>query len=196
MPDTLTIDWQTAELERRVAAGPTLPLVRACGLHKTAGLRVLDTTAGLGRDAVVLARQGARVHMLERVPGVHLALARALEASTPELRAQLSLTACDARAFLNTVAQDEFDVAVIDPMFVSDSHRAKAKRDVQALRTLAGGDPDAEDLAAAAWLAPIPRLVIKRSPRAPALLPQKPGFVLRGNRARFDVYLRPEHTGA
>lgn len=194
MPEALTIDWQTAELDRRVAAASALPLVRACGLHKTPGLRILDTTAGLGRDAVVLARLGAQVHMLERVQDVHHALVRALESSPPELQAQLSLSACDARKFLLTVTPEQYDVALIDPMFVGESHSAKAKRDVQALRTLAGGDPDAADLAAAAWQAPIARLVIKRSPRAPALLAHKPGFVLRGNRARFDVYLRPEHT--
>lgn len=194
MPEALTINWQAADLQRRIAAGNALPLARACGMHKASGLRILDTTAGLGRDAVVLARLGAQVHMLERVDAVHDALARALESVAEDLRGQLRLSGCDARDFLGGVIADQYDVALIDPMFVGDRHSAKAKRDVQTLRSLAGGDTDAGSLAAAAWQAPIARLVVKRSPRAPALLDHKPGFVLRGNRARFDVYLRPEHT--
>ena len=194
MPELLHIDGQAADIQRRIEAGKQLPLARACGLHKVPKLRILDATAGLGRDAYVLATLGASVHMLERVDAVHVALADALSQCPPALQHRLTLRKADARAELATVGVDQYDVVLIDPMFVDASHSAKAKRDVQRLRQLAGGDPDAEALAAAAWQAPIARLVIKRSPRAPALLPHKPGFVLRGNRARFDVYLRPEHT--
>lgn len=196
MSHTLQINWQAADITRRIAAGSALPLARACGLHKSPGLRVLDTTAGLGRDAYVLARLGAQVHLLERVAAVHLALAQAVQALDEQLQQCMRLSKTDARDYLATVAPDQYDVALIDPMFVGDGHSAKAKRNVQMLRSLAGGDPDAEALAVAAWQAPIARLVVKRGPRAPALLPQKPGFVLRGNRARFDVYMRPEHTFA
>ena len=194
MPNTFQIDWGAADIQRRVAAGKTLPLVRACGLHKAEGLRILDTTAGLGRDAVVLAQLGAQVHMLERVETVHGALAHALQGAASGVANHLRLSFIDARTYLATVQAGQYDVALIDPMFVGDGHDAKAKRDVQTLRELACGDPDAEALANTAWQSPIARLVIKRSPRAPQLLPHKPGFVLRGNRARFDVYLRPEHT--
>lgn len=192
VPDLLRIDWNTVDMRRRVGAGARLPLVRACGLHKSPSLRIVDTTAGLGRDAIVLATFGAQVHMLERVPSVHRALEQAMQESPAALQAALKLSHVDARAYLQAVSVGDYDVALIDPMFVGEAHKAKAKRDIQALRSLAGGDGDAVELAETAWRAPIPRLVIKRSPKAPALLPQKPAFSLRGNRTRFDVYLRPD----
>lgn len=193
MPDPITpnIDWNTAQVQRCIQAGPALPLARAFGLHKHTAPRIVDTTAGLGRDAYVLARLGARVHMLERHPAVAAALEQAL-AQAPDIRNRLTLSTADAIEWLTTTDQS-FDAAYLDPMFADHKRAAKSKQAMQQLRALTGGDADSQALATAVWTAPIERIVIKRGPRAPALLPRAPTFVLRGNRARFDVFVRPEY---
>lgn len=199
MPDApaVLIDWNAAVVQRCIQAGPALPLARALGLHKQRTQRIVDATAGLGRDAFVLASLGAEVTMLERQAEVAQALAAAL-AEHPAVADRLRLIHTDARAWLAQVPEQraQHDAVYLDPMFVDDGHRAKAKAAMQQLRTLTGGDPDAADLAQAAWDAPIARIVIKRAPRAPALLAPRPTFSLRGSRARFDVYERPAYREA
>ena len=59
-------DWGTAEVRRRIAGGRKQLLARAVGLNKQRDLRILDATAGLGRDGFTLAALGARVTMSER----------------------------------------------------------------------------------------------------------------------------------
>ena len=47
------------------------PLVKAAGIRKDRIPSIVDATAGLGRDAFLLASSGASVTMLERSAEVH-----------------------------------------------------------------------------------------------------------------------------
>ena len=58
-------------------------LAKAVGLKKGACPDVIDCTAGLGRDAFVLASLGCRVVMLERVTVVHALLNDGLAQALP-----------------------------------------------------------------------------------------------------------------
>src|SRR5215470_6784060 len=82
------------------------PLGNASGIKKAPFPVIVDATAGLGRDAFLLASAGATVTMLERSAEVHAllqdALARAAAAS-PELAevvARMTLIHGDARSLL------------------------------------------------------------------------------------------------
>lgn len=183
-------DWTTLELRRRVAAGRRQLLARAIGLHKERGLRILDATAGLGRDGYTLAALGARVTLAERHPSIAALLAdarrRALaEPATAEAAARITLTASDARELL----EQKWDVIYLDPMYPGAGKTALAKKEMQVLRELTGGDADADALLEPARRSARLRVTVKRPLKAPWLAGTEPAFSLFGTQARFDVYL-------
>lgn len=183
-------DWSTAELKRRIAAGRRQLLARAIGLHKERGLRVLDATAGLGRDGYTLAALGAQVTLAERHPSIAALLAdahrRALaDPATAEAAARMRLAATDAR---NLLAQ-AWDVIYLDPMYPGHGKAALAKKELQLLRELTGGDADADGLLEPSRRSARLRVTVKRPLKAPWLARVEPAFSLSGTQARFDVYV-------
>jgi 16S rRNA (guanine1516-N2)-methyltransferase len=183
-------DWTSADLRRRIAAGRRQLLARAVGLHRERALRVLDATAGLGRDGFTLAALGARVTMAERNPTVAALLAdarrRALdEPATAEAAARIEIVAADARELM--AAPAPFDVVYLDPMYPGRGKTALAAKELQVLRELTGGDRDADELLLRANARR--RIVVKRPSTAPPLAGRPPSVTLSGTQARFDVYL-------
>lgn len=170
-----------------MAAGHRQPLARAFGLHRRGKPRVLDATAGLGRDSAVLAGLGCHVTLLERSPVLHAMLADTIAsfgASCP-----LKLLACqDARHYWAD-HPERHDVVYLDPMYPERGKVALAKKEAQLLRALAGEDLDADALLAPAMDHALERVVVKRHPKADWLAGRKPSHSLAGTRARYDVYL-------
>jgi 16S rRNA (guanine1516-N2)-methyltransferase len=72
-------------------------------------------------------------------------------------------------------------------MYPERGKAALAKKELQLLRELTGGDPDADELLLAANARR--RVVVKRPLSAPALAGRAPSVALRGTQARFDIYL-------
>ncbi len=188
------IDWQSADVARRVAGGRRQPLARACGVGSINPLRLLDATGGYGRDAFVLAALGAEVTLCERLPMLANALQqahqRALEsAAVADIAARMRIEPQDAIDWLPQTSA-AFDVIYLDPMYAAPGQRARAKAPLETLRHLTDGDPDADHLANQAWEHARRRVVIKRAPKAPALLDRKVSYVLKSNRVRYDIYVR------
>lgn len=175
-------------MRRRVAAGKRQLLARACGLSKTAALRILDATGGLGRDAWTLAALGAEVTLAERNATVIELLQdayRRASATQPDVAARLKLIHSDARALL----QQRWDVIHLDPMFPHAGKTALPQKELQVLRELCGDDADAPTLLEPAR-ACAKRVAVKRPLSAPALTRAKPGVILNGTQMRYDVYLQ------
>jgi 16S rRNA (guanine1516-N2)-methyltransferase len=179
---------------RRTAAsaGKSL-LARAVGF-KSRPLTVCDATAGLGRDAFMLACMGCHVTAIERSPVIAALLQDGLNraADDPRLAAtvaeRLRLVVDDACEFLPRLAASERpDVICIDPMFPHTGKTALAKKEMQICRKIAGDDPDAAELLAVALPIARSRVVVKRSLRAPALAPN-PAITYKGTTIRYDVY--------
>lgn len=187
-------DWTTPEIRRRIAGGKRQLLGRAVGLARLRAPRILDATAGLGRDAFVLASLGAQVTLAERNSTVAALLADAREraladpAASPAA-ARLHIVGADARNLL-TPAGERFDVVYLDPMY-PDRKQALAKKELQLLRELAGPDDDADHLLAPALANARHRVVVKRPLKAPPLAGREPSLAFGGTQARFDVYLVP-----
>lgn len=186
-------DWTGAEIRRRVAAGRRQLLARAVGLHKAPQLRVLDATAGLGRDAYTLAALGAQVTLLERnaTVGALLADARRRALNDPAAApaaARTEVVVADAQALFQHAPA--YDVIYLDPMYPDAGKTALAKKEMQLLRELTGGDADADGLLAPALANAKHRVVVKRPVNASPLSGLKPQHCLRGTQARFDIYLR------
>ncbi len=172
-------------------------LARAVGF-KGKALDIIDMTAGLGRDAAVLALLGCRVTAIERHPVVFALLEDGLRRArqTPDgptaLAERLTLVRTDACDYLDALPADALpDVIYLDPMFPERTQSALAKKEMRLLSRLLGGEEDAGRLLDAALRTGCHRVVVKRPLHAPHLatsLARVPPLEFRGRSARFDAY--------
>jgi 16S rRNA (guanine1516-N2)-methyltransferase len=183
---------------RQHGGGVRQALARAVGVKGRPGLRLLDATAGLGRDGFMLAWLGCSVHLLERSPIIAAlledALARAWEA--PELRdvveARIELTCGDSIELLpRLTAGTRWDAIYLDPMYPERSKAALVKKEMRWLRGLVGPDQDSARLLRVALACTANRVVVKRPKGAPMLEGPDPSFEIREKNSRFDVYSMP-----
>lgn len=184
-----------ANYRREHGGGRSQPIVRALGLKSHQALPyVLDATAGLGRDAFVLACVGCRVTLVERSPVAAALLADALDRAlahpnTMAIASRMNLVHADANEWLPTLAtQDRPDVIFLDPMFPTTRRRSMAKKDMQAFQQVVGEDNDAAVLLTTAIDTAIARVVVKRPRLAPPMANLKPSGQLIGQSTRFDLY--------
>ncbi len=207
-PGPVLVDFGAGTMRHRRRGGQNELLGRAVGVGRKAGLVVLDATAGLGRDAFVLADLGCQVQMWERSPIVaallESGLNRARNSGDPWLSAvagHLSLCTGDARTAVFDPA-NPVDVIYLDPMFPPRGKSAAVKKDMAIFQrlletpqnTAEGGDDtllEAEGAALLNWALQqaVARVVVKRPPRAPLLGGRQPSHQLRSKALRFDVYV-------
>ena len=196
----VTVDFASAAMRHRRRGGQNELLGRAVGVNKRERgepLRVVDATAGLGRDAFVLADLGCRVTMLERVGALAAlledGLRRARQAADPWLDScvgRLCLVHTDARQWLAEQPVAAIDVVYMDPMFPGRRKSARAKKEMWLFQQVVEHSDDAVDLLTAALDAAAYRVVVKRPLKGPPLDERPVAFALRGRSVRFDVYTR------
>lgn len=199
MPDKLVLlvqgfaplyaDFNSKVTSRRREAGKAQGLIRACRPCK--GLRIVDATAGWGRDAALLAHFGAEVVMVERHPIMAALLADALKrlhhSNHEALR--LSLVCTDAVSYLQSLAPTAYpDVVYIDPMHPERQKSALVKKDMQVLQRLIGMDEDAQTVLQQALCFTRQRVVVKWPQHLPPL--GSPNHSIHGKTVRFDIYTR------
>jgi 16S rRNA (guanine1516-N2)-methyltransferase len=182
---------------RRFGGGSGQMIARAAGIAPGVRPRVLDATAGLGRDAFVLAGLGCEVTLIERNPliaalledGLRRALA---DVATLPTASRMRLREGDALALMRSWAGEAPQVVYLDPMFPSRGKNASAlfKKEMRLFRPLVGDDDDAPLLLAAALPLASHRVVVKRPRRAPPLGDMAPAYALEGKSSRFDVYAK------
>ena len=192
----LCIDFANKALAHRTkhfAPGKEM-LCKAVAGKKTSGeeqqLKVLDATAGLGRDSFILANAGHQVTLFERSPYVAALLSdglRRLQLQESELANQMQLTYGD---FLSQAQNsgESWDVVYLDPMFPERKKSALVKKEMRIFKAIVGGDPDADLLLAKAFSLATKKVVVKRPKNAPFLDNKKPSHQLQGKTGRFDVY--------
>jgi len=183
---------------RRFGGGRGQLVAKACGLGKAESPQVVDATAGLGRDAFVLASLGAPVLMIERMPMIYAlledGLARArLAPETAAIAERLCLSQGDACRELSELINDagfEPQVIHLDPMFPHREKSALVKKEMRVFQELVGSDADAPRLLEAALDLATHRVAVKRPRRAPALSGTAPQHVIEGKTSRYDLYVR------
>ncbi len=195
--DTPQVDFTTGEVGFQVRArnAPHHPLVRAAKIGPGSGRKVVDATAGLGRDAFLIAAHGIEITAIERSPEMFRRLREALEharAAGPEFAAiveRITLRQGDSRELLQ---QLEPDIVFIDPMHPVEGRKARSGRDITLLRDVVGSDPDSAELIQAALAASRRRVIVKwpmRAGRIAGLPP--PTFEVSGRSIRYHVFCRP-----
>ena len=167
------------------------PLAHAVGL--TVGRRpsVLDATAGLGQDGVLLAALGCQVTLVERSPIIAVLLEDALRRAEPVrawMSERLMLHRDEAVRFMLDPTTPPFDVVYLDPMYPARTKSALPAKEMQMLRALVGGDTDAGEVLQTALGFAQRRVVVKRPKAAQPLDGLKPSFCVGMPNTRFDVY--------
>ena len=171
-------------------------LARAVGLKKKGWQpRIIDATAGLGRDGFILAHLGCRVHLLERSPILTAMIKDGLRfagraAQTAETVSRIRITQTDSIRYLQKLTeQNRPDVIYIDPMYPERTKSSLVKKEMRILRTLVGDDQDAPELLKTALHFAVNRVVVKRPRLAPMLGGLEPSHAITGRTSRFDIYL-------
>lgn len=194
----LHIDFVDGALgyRRQHGGGRRQPLAKAVGIRPGINPSVIDATAGLGRDAFVLACLGCSVLMIERSPVVNVllgdALLRASRADqTAEIVAKnLCLLEADSVSYLSQCDENNRpEVVYLDPMYPERKKSALVKKEMQFLQTIVGADMDTSALLNAALLCARRRVVVKRPSTAPHLDGPKPNVCIESKNTRYDVYL-------
>jgi 16S rRNA (guanine1516-N2)-methyltransferase len=167
-------------------------IAKACGLNKKRDLTVLDATAGLGRDAFVLASLGAKVTLVERNPAVAALLFDGLRraAAINELNwlgERMQLLHSSALEALQQ--HGAVDVVYLDPMFPPRDKTALVKKEMRAFHDVVGSDIDADALLEPALKLAQKRVVVKRPGYAGFLAEKAPTMSVTGKNNRFDVYI-------
>lgn len=199
------VDFFDAALQYRLhTSGRRQGLGKAVGLDKTRErISVLDATAGLGRDALLLAHLGCQVTLAEQSPVMHAlledGLQRALAAAEGELVEALSrmtLVQGDSRqlfAAIEAGTSGRPDVVYLDPMFPAREKSANVKKDIALLQSLLGVERDFPAFLAGARACAIRRVVVKRPGGKPSGKPDAglpaPTFVVPGKATHFEVYV-------
>lgn len=202
-PGPLAVDFvHGASAHRRLQGGGNGQMIaKAMGIQSGIRPEVLDATAGLGRDAFVLAKLGCKVSLIERHPVIAALLTDGLERARldPEVGPiieRMHFRPGDAIQLMRAWEGDPPQVIYLDPMFPHREKSSLVKKEMSMLRPLVGDDLDAPALLEAALSLATHRVVVKRPRKAPCVSGAKVGYVLEGKSSRFDIYpkrsLKPE----
>lgn len=177
-------------------------------------LSVLDATAGLGRDAMLLAAAGCKVFMIERIPALALLVEQAIflaKASDDAILAAAAerMQCCHGNSIemMQKWALQRPDIVYLDPMYQNASSTpvkglkpsSAVKKHMASLQQMtsiyrvnypqqAANDFCSSALIDAALSLATAKVVVKRAPKAPWLGNKKPSSSLNGKAARFDIY--------
>jgi 16S rRNA (guanine1516-N2)-methyltransferase len=189
----VSVDFISGAITHRLQAGVEL-IVKAVKGRNKSELRVIDATAGLGRDSFVLAARGFDVTMIERNAIVAALLAdglrRAQESSIAAIVERMHLHRGDAMNFCATLLDEQRpDVIYLDPMFAATEKSALVKKDMRLFRQLLGEteNDDIELLRCARVTARL-RVVVKRASKAHCFAGVEPAYAVCGKAVRFDIY--------
>lgn len=166
-------------------------LVRAARIKGLAHPTVIDATAGLGEDSLLLAAAGFEVTLCERDPVIAALLADTLARAAQDERvagyaAYMHLVPGDAIEMLGRLDEAP-DVVFLDPMFPEKRKRAATNKKLQLFQQLESPCVDEEALMAAALAARPRKVVVKRPLKGPYLAGVKPSSSLAGKVVRYDV---------
>jgi 16S rRNA (guanine1516-N2)-methyltransferase len=177
----------------RFGGGRGQALPKAVGMKGGKTPMVVDATAGLGRDAFLLASLGAEVTLIERSPYMHRlleeGLARAREVGGDVAKAinRMTLLHGDARELLSTLSPE---VVLVDPMHPPRKKTALVKNEIRLIREIVGSDEDSVEIMKEALATASRRVVLKWPQRADPMEGIRPAsHQIAGKSTRYDVFM-------
>ncbi|WP_281857825.1 class I SAM-dependent methyltransferase [Litoreibacter halocynthiae] len=191
----LRVDFVSGAVAHRLrfGGGRGQALAKAMGLRAGKTPAIVDATAGLGRDAFLLASLGAQVTLIERSEHMHALLAQGMECAFKEggefrdIINRMTLLRGDAKDVLPDLS---CEAILIDPMHPPRKNSALVKRELRQVREIVGTDDDAADLVRVALANARNRVVLKW----PAKVDPIEGIracshQILGKSTRYDVFM-------
>ena len=178
---------------RKFGGGRGEAVAKAVGVKGSYLPNVVDATAGLGRDAFVLASLGCYVRMLERNPVVAALLDDGLERGYrdaeigPWLRERMTLLHASSLTTLSELTPKP-EVVYLDPMYPHKQKSALVKKEMRVFQGLVGPDEDADGLLEPARRLATKRIVVKRPDYAPPMADIAAQAAVVTKSHRFDIY--------
>jgi len=195
------VDFLTGATAHRqhFGSGKGQAIAKAIGLKtaKTAP-SVLDATAGLAKDAYVIATLGCPVTMTEQSAIVAKLVSDGIdrasfdEGFTKMVEIGFKLIQQNCVAYLQSlekVQADMPDVIYLDPMYPERKKTAMVKKNMQLLQKLLGIDENAESLLETSLLYAKNRVVVKRPKGADSISTRLPNTTIESKKTRYDIYL-------
>lgn len=180
---------------RRYGGGRGQPIAKAVGLTGGKSPSIIDATAGLGRDAFVLASLGSPVTLIERSPVIAALLedgiSRAeLDKEVSGIVARMKMVYADAEAYLSRLDDESRpDVIYLDPMYPPRKKSAQVKKEMRMLQAIVGDEGSGAELLSTALETARERVVVKRPGYAEWLGGREPTMAFTSKKHRFDVYV-------
>lgn len=194
-PGPVRVDFLegAAAHRRQFGGGSGQMIAKAVGVQPGVRPQVLDATAGLGRDAFVLATLGCEMQLIERQPLIAALLEDGLARAARDLEvapivARMQLHQGNAIDLMGAWQGEAPQVIYLDPMFPHRDKSALVKKEMRLFRPLVGDDMDAPALLQAALALASHRVVVKRPRKAPIIDGAKPSYSLEGKSSRYDIY--------
>ncbi|GBL54289.1 SAM-dependent methyltransferase [Pseudomonas citronellolis] len=194
-PGPVRVDFLegAAAHRRQFGGGSGQMIAKAVGVQPGVRPHVLDATAGLGRDAFVLATLGCEMQLIERQPLIAALLEDGLARAAHDLEvapivARMQLRQGNAIDLMGAWQGEAPQVIYLDPMFPHRDKSALVKKEMRLFRPLVGDDMDAPALLQAALALASHRVVVKRPRKAPIIEGAKPSYSLEGKSSRYDIY--------
>jgi 16S rRNA (guanine1516-N2)-methyltransferase len=169
-------------------------LVKASRIKGLEGVTtVMDCTAGLGEDSILLAAAGFRVKLYERDPMIAALLRDSLQraAAVAELQPiveRMEFHEADSIKILSQLT-DVPDVIYLDPMFPARQKSGLVKKKLQFLQQLEQPCEEGNEFLQAAIQCRPKKIVIKRPLKGEFLGDHKPDYSLNGKTIRYDCIL-------
>ena len=191
----LRVDFVTGAVAHRLrfGGGRGQDLAKAMGLRAGKTPKIVDATAGLGRDSFLLASLGAEVTMIERSDVMHgllqdgMARARQGGGIFGTILSRMTLLHGDAKALLPKL---NAEAILIDPMHPPRKTSALVKRELRQVREIVGTDEDAVALMQVALRYARQRVVLKWPAKAAPMPGIKPhSHQIWGKSTRYDVFM-------
>lgn len=198
-PGELVVDFVGGAVGHRLRTTLRAGGGRGQALPKAVGMKggntpdIVDATAGLGRDAFLLASLGAKVTLIERSRVMHdllldgMARAQAAGGKYADVIARMTLLHGDAKDLLPRLSAQ---VIVIDPMHPPRKNSALVKKQMRQIREIVGSDEDSAELMQVALETAQKRVVLKWPQRAdPMPGIRAPSHQIIGKSTRYDVFI-------
>lgn len=213
------IDFISGDLAHRqkYGGGRGQSIAKAIGLKQgTPPPSVLDATAGLAKDAYVLACLGCSMTLVERSPIIVELIKDAIYRAEEDehfqtiLKKGFEVINQSSIDYLTELANKETpedsypedsypdvvcpdviypEVIYLDPMYPDKKKSASVKKNMQILQKLLGKDEDTQELLNAALKVAKKRVVVKRPKGANELSDVNPTYQVSSKNTRYDVYI-------
>ena len=168
-------------------------LAKAVGMKGGQSPTIIDATAGLGRDAFLLASLGSQIILIERSDTIHELLIAGMEAARQaggqhkDIIERMTLIHGDSIALLPHM---QADVVLVDPMHPTRQKSALVKAEIRAIRDIVGVDEDQQLLVETALAMATKRVVLKWPAKAAPLAGLRPAsHQIIGKSIRYDVFM-------